>query len=937
MKNIFSLLFIFLFWGNSAFGATKLFTGPGNFSDATKWNSGSLPGIGDILHINGACTFDNAASNLAYGNLVIGNTAIGSIVWPVGGTNTLSVVNVSSSFSGADALNMTNGGTLIIRGTWSANNCTFTSGTGTIEIQSVLTLPNAAGYTTFNNLAITGTVTLSRAITINGNLINNGTFTNAGFGVTFSGTTSSTVTGTAASTAFKSITVNKGASQANIIDIQCIITLNDGGLILTNGTFELSSASTIVPFTSDPNIPSTARLWCNGGTINSTASFSWSLSGTLQVSAGTVNFGFALGDRISPQINSATINISGGTLNVTGRISNGTQGWTYIMTGGVLNLSTIGSNTANIDVFNMDNSTCSFSMSGGTMIINNKGGATGENSGYHNFGSAGAGFTGGTLQIGGSFTASGGPYYIKVESDIPIFNLTVNASNVIAVLNGEHPTGPPVIANTTSISVANDVTISAGSLSAGPGPTVGDVSQDLFVGRNWTNNGTFIPGTKTVTLNGSATQNIQGSVSTTFYNLTENKSSGAANLQIATQVGNGTAGVMNFQAGELYLNTYKLTIQNPATTAVTRTSGYAVSETNSSVNTSIIQWNITTAANTGAYIFPFGVSGSYLPFTFNKTSTVNATNVSVATRATSVTNNTPWAGTVSQMYDPILATDGSVQVVIDRWWEITCTAATTATLSFSYRGSENTLTAPYNTGNLGAKYWASQWLPSNNVIGSAPAVSIPIGSLTATGISFASNTYTPLILSTTTAPLPVELIRFSASCNGDAHELLNWSTASETNNNYFEVERSDDGNAFQDIGRIEGNGTSSQMNDYSFVDPTPVAGTVYYRLRQTDYNGQFSNSAIISAESCAGSSDNFTSYYSGNAVEVVMNLSSANNYKITIIDSRGRVISSKDVSASEGSNKFEFNDGIASSGIYLITVIGENGKSFSSRVMINKE
>ncbi len=247
------------------------------------------------------------------------------------------------------------------------------------------------------------------------------------------------------------------------------------------------------------------------------------------------------------------------------------------------------------------------------------------------------------------------------------------------------------------------------------------------------------------------------------------------------------------------------------------------------------------------------------------------------------------------------------------------------------------MTAPYNTGNLGAKYWASQWLPSNNVIGSAPAVSIPIGSLTATGISFASNTYTPLILSTTTAPLPVELIRFSASCNGDAHELLNWSTASETNNNYFEVERSDDGNAFQDIGRIEGNGTSSQMNDYSFVDPTPVAGTVYYRLRQTDYNGQFSNSAIISAESCAGSSDNFTSYYSGNAVEVVMNLSSANNYKITIIDSRGRVISSKDVSASEGSNKFEFNDGIASSGIYLITVIGENGKSFSSRVMINKE
>src|ERR1700751_1021249 len=101
-----------------------------------------------------------------------------------------------------------------------------------------------------------------------------------------------------------------------------------------------------------------------------------------------------------------------------------------------------------------------------------------------------------------------------------------------------------------------------------------------------------------------------------------------------------------------------------------------------------------------------------------------------------------------------------------------------------------------------------------------------------------------MILSSPSAPLPVELVSFTADCS-NGHELLNWSTASETNNDYFLVERSDDGNTFYEIGRAAGHGTSSQTNNYTFTDPQPLSGTVYYRLEQIDYNGKTEELPII--------------------------------------------------------------------------------------------
>lgn len=93
--------------------------------------------------------------------------------------------------------------------------------------------------------------------------------------------------------------------------------------------------------------------------------------------------------------------------------------------------------------------------------------------------------------------------------------------------------------------------------------------------------------------------------------------------------------------------------------------------------------------------------------------------------------------------------------------------------------------------------------------------------------------------------VPVELTSFSAKQVDDKVEL-NWITASENNNNGFEVESSSDGTNFEKIGFVAGNGTSTSLNNYKFIDSRNINSTCYYRLKQIDYDGTINISQVIS-------------------------------------------------------------------------------------------
>lgn len=98
-------------------------------------------------------------------------------------------------------------------------------------------------------------------------------------------------------------------------------------------------------------------------------------------------------------------------------------------------------------------------------------------------------------------------------------------------------------------------------------------------------------------------------------------------------------------------------------------------------------------------------------------------------------------------------------------------------------------------------------------------------------------------------PVPVELTSFTASANS-AGVLLNWTTATEINNHGFEIERSKDNENFYRIGFVEGTGTTTETQSYSFVDDIEYSGvkTYYYRLRQVDLDGRSQYSDVVNVD-----------------------------------------------------------------------------------------
>ena len=101
------------------------------------------------------------------------------------------------------------------------------------------------------------------------------------------------------------------------------------------------------------------------------------------------------------------------------------------------------------------------------------------------------------------------------------------------------------------------------------------------------------------------------------------------------------------------------------------------------------------------------------------------------------------------------------------------------------------------------------------------------------------------VLGTSGTPLPTRLLYFTAVLTVNQQVLCQWVTATEINNDYFTVEKTQDGINYKSVGNLKGAGNSSMSLYYSMLDESPYSGTSYYRLKQTDYDGQFSYSQLV--------------------------------------------------------------------------------------------
>ena len=95
-------------------------------------------------------------------------------------------------------------------------------------------------------------------------------------------------------------------------------------------------------------------------------------------------------------------------------------------------------------------------------------------------------------------------------------------------------------------------------------------------------------------------------------------------------------------------------------------------------------------------------------------------------------------------------------------------------------------------------------------------------------------------------PVPIELISFEVNEIGNKYVKINWKTATETNNDFFTIEKSKDARNWEIVGKINGSGTIFSEQNYEFDDKNPFDGLSYYRLKQTDFDGKFEYSSIQS-------------------------------------------------------------------------------------------
>jgi hypothetical protein len=147
---------------------------------------------------------------------------------------------------------------------------------------------------------------------------------------------------------------------------------------------------------------------------------------------------------------------------------------------------------------------------------------------------------------------------------------------------------------------------------------------------------------------------------------------------------------------------------------------------------------------------------------------------------------------------------------------------------------------------------------------------------------------------------------------------IKWSTASEWDNDYFEIERSFDAEHFESIARVAGAGYSNEILNYSVTDYDKLEGTVYYRLKQTDYNGAFTNSYILPVTIGAEGDIQISNVISDeNRISFVYNNAVGGKTQIQLLDVSGRVVKSYEVSG-EGSKLIRFGMSDMSHGVYVL-------------------
>ncbi len=189
-------------------------------------------------------------------------------------------------------------------------------------------------------------------------------------------------------------------------------------------------------------------------------------------------------------------------------------------------------------------------------------------------------------------------------------------------------------------------------------------------------------------------------------------------------------------------------------------------------------------------------------------------------------------------------------------------------------------------------------------------------------------------------PVPVELMSFNAVINDNNKVTLDWTTASETNNYGFYIERSSDNVTWEEIGFVNGSGNSEVEVSYSYIDNDAAGiGTYYYRFKQVDFDGTYEYSNFVSAKISAPVSYSLSPAYPNPfnpSTNIKFGLKETGMVKLVVYNTVGQVVKTLlNEEMPAGSHSILFDAGNLASGVYFYK-LEVNGFTDTKKIMLLK-
>ncbi len=432
---------------------------------------------------------------------------------------------------------------------------------------------------------------------------------------------------------------------------------------------------------------------------------------------------------------------------------------------------------------------------------------------------------------------------------------------------------------------------------------------DVNLAGNWTNTSgnadSFVEQTAVVTLDGTLDQVITNVSDETYFDLVVNKASGEVDLGAATDI----------QISNLLTLTSGIVDSRTNGTLVIIPSGANSTSGNS---TSYVVGKMQRTGST-AFVFPMGDGMVWARIGISAPAGGSTFEAQYFDAAYADVINVGTLNNVSTVEHWILdRTVGADNPTVTLYWED------------GGRSGIDDL-----TDLVVARYNGANWVDETQLGGTTGTIAV--GTVTSQTITaFSPFTFGSGALINN--PLPIELVSFDAHLNGDQVDLK-WVTASETNNQYFTVQKTKDGRNFVDVLTVPGALNSSSLIEYFDIDYEPFIGVSYYRLKQTDVNGDTTVSNLVPVDYNPGNEGGmniFPNPSDGSNINVSLSGLEGKEVLVALRSLSGAEVWTKIVVVKSGQEVHAMDpQHQLVPGVYLVTASGSN-LLYSKKLVIQK-